>query len=470
MSSVRKTRKHRPFKNLFVATPDEQSPHFELHTPDEQPSPDERHTFDEKPARRSTRLWKWLAGLAILLVVVVWLAPVLIAHSPMMGWIVSSASSDLDGSVEVGSASLGWFSPITLSQIEVRDSQGQTVISIPQVEGDRSLMSLALDRSHLGKFRLEKPQLSVVLDDKGTNIQRLIAKYLEPSDKESSTVGVVIVDGTVTIEDRTGGRKAGDKWKIEGLNLEFDKPDGGDMTLAAKGSMPDGRQASRFDVALTMPAAADATNSLTAETVSLPLEKFAGLLAALAPQSGLAETELSGRLDAKIQCKWPNGDSAEGTSISVDTAVKNLRVAGPPLSGDRVELENLLAVGDLTWTQNGFSLETASVKCDLGSVALKGNLRVDSTDTASSKASNKTTATIESLGVLAPYARQSFKLEGDVDLARLANMLPNTLHIHKQTRVTSGKLKVSLSSGKGPKGMVWKGHIETSDLTAMRRG
>ena len=478
MSSVTQTGQHRPFKNLFEKSPDEQP------------------ARNGRPVRQPRRLWKWAGGATLLLVAAVWLTPVLIAHSPMMGWIVAGASSDLDGSVQVGSASLGWFSPVGLSKVEIRDSQGQTVMTIPQIDGDRALVSLAFNSSRLGKFRLEKPQLTVVLDDKGSNIQRLIAKYLEPKDDPSTTnVGVVIVDGTVAVEDRTAGKNAAGnkttnagKWRIEKLALDFDMPADGAMTLTASGNIPDGSQAGQsqagqsqagqsqagqFNVELNMPgtsaeASAKAANTLAVKTGSLPLEKLAGLINAFAPNAGLSASELAGRLDSKIECRWPCGGSTEGTTVSVDTAVKNLRLADPRLGSDRVALDNLLAVCDLSWQGDGFALEKASLDCDLGRLALAGSLRMDPTDTAG--ANKKDSASIDSLGVLAPYARQTFKLQGNLDLAHLAAMLPETLHIHEQTRVTAGSLTVALSSSKGPDGMVWQGSIETSDLTAMRRG
>ena len=97
-----------------------------------------------------------------------------------------------------------------------------------------------------------------------------------------------------------------------------------------------------------------------------------------------------------------------------------------------------------------------------------GRIEVDSKAGADTYATYA--AGTDLLGPLGPYMQQSFKLEGNLDIARLATMLPNTFHIHKQTTVSSGNLTVELSSQKGKDGMVWAGRIETSDLTAMRRG
>jgi len=61
-------------------------------------------------------------------------------------------------------------------------------------------------------------------------------------------------------------------------------------------------------------------------------------------------------------------------------------------------------------------------------------------------------------------------VEGRVDLARLAAMLPATLRIRPQTQVTSGQLQVSLQSGPGPQGVEWHGRVEASGLAAINAG
>lgn len=415
---------------------------------------------------RSPRRWKLAAGVILFVVAaIVWLAPFIIAHSPMLGWIVGIAAGDLDGSVQVGSASLGWFSPVGLSSVEVRDRNGAAVLTIPDVKGDRSLISLAMNGKQLGTFRLDKPQINVVVDEKGTNIERLIAKYLEPSDEASPSVGVVIIEGMVTVEDRTNGLKnaAAENWKIENLDLAFAMPDGeaAKMTLSVSGILADARQAGKFAVEAE-------SNRLAVKTGSLPLERITRLVSRIVPSLQETGLEMAGTLDCKAEFRWSEGGFSSGDmAVSMDAAAKGFGLTANSLGGDRVTLNELIAVGDFSRRDGRLTVEKAKVACDLGHAALLGAVAFDA---ATANAKTNAASGLADLGPLAPYAGQNFQLEGRLDVAKLAAMMPHTLHLHEQTKVTSGRLEVDLTSSKGKEGMVWTGRIATSDLTAMRRG
>src|SRR5438874_9557450 len=88
-----------------------------------------------------------LAALGLLLLI--WAAPVIAAWTPFVSWMSGKASDSINGSVTVGSASLGWFSPIILSNVEVRDADDQLVAQVPRIEGDRSLLMILIDPSDL---------------------------------------------------------------------------------------------------------------------------------------------------------------------------------------------------------------------------------------------------------------------------------------------------------------------------------
>src|ERR1051325_7852317 len=105
---------------------------------------------------------KWprrLLGLFGTLIVLVWAAPIIAGYTPLVGWACRHADAYIDGTVEAGGASLGWFSPMVLSDVTVRDAQGNVVGEIPRVVGDRSLLKLLLDRSDLGSFCLERAKI-----------------------------------------------------------------------------------------------------------------------------------------------------------------------------------------------------------------------------------------------------------------------------------------------------------------------
>jgi len=73
-------------------------------------------------ARKPRRWRKRLIGLLILLGVGVWVAPVAVARTGLRNRIARDALADLRGTVEVGGASLGWFSSLELRDVVVKDA------------------------------------------------------------------------------------------------------------------------------------------------------------------------------------------------------------------------------------------------------------------------------------------------------------------------------------------------------------
>ena len=364
----------------------------------------------------------------------------LVAHSPMLNWVVARAAADLNGTVAVGSASLGWFSPIGASQVEVRDAKGQPVLTVDQATGDASLLGILWNTARLGNFRLEKPKLQVVLTPQGSNVEDLIAKYLTGPSGEPLSIGLEIVDGTVAVQD-PGGRS----WTIEQLQLSLRTSAEGNrpLELAVKGVIPDGNTPGSFDVALKRDAASD----LVLNTKTLAIEKLDGLLARC---SGNAK--ISGRLTSRVEFRW--GGDAGAMHILADAEASPFSLVTPLLKTDRVQMKKLKADCKLTWQSGKVAVEQAKIDSDLGNVTLTGEFASGGGDSA---------------GAFDSFLRQTYHAQGRIDLARLATMLPETLHIHKETRVSSGELTVDLDSRRGQDGMSWKANVRTSDLTAMRQ-
>src|SRR5476651_1985515 len=100
-------------------------------------------------------------GLA-LLVLVLWFLPTFVAHSPILDWFVGKAVKDFNGTVSVGGASLGWFSPVVLRDVSVRDAAGEPLMMIPKMESEHTLLDFLRHPTDLGKIRCEKAALEVV--------------------------------------------------------------------------------------------------------------------------------------------------------------------------------------------------------------------------------------------------------------------------------------------------------------------
>ncbi len=189
----------------------------------------------QKP-RRHWRLWGGLVALALL----VWLLPAIAAHTPLLGWAVNKFAG-LNGTAEIQSASLGWFSPVAATGITVKDKQGKTVVSLNSLVGERSLAAILCDYTNLGRYHLGGLKVSVVLRDDGSNVEDLLANYLatpsqapQPASPSASfALGLDVTDGSVAIADQTVGQS----WQLSKLAVSLDLPKDPTAPLAVQASI-----------------------------------------------------------------------------------------------------------------------------------------------------------------------------------------------------------------------------------------
>ena len=120
---------------------------------------------DPSPTRRRGRRWLVrLAAVGLLLTLAVWFAPVVVAKTGLRQVVLARVFADLDGTVAAGGASLGWLSQVELRDVTVTDPSGLTVLRAERVTSSRTLLALALDRSDLGTFTVERPVLEVACE------------------------------------------------------------------------------------------------------------------------------------------------------------------------------------------------------------------------------------------------------------------------------------------------------------------
>ena len=430
---------------------------------------------NQAPRRVSRRPWILFAGVLVPLLVTIWLLPIVVAHSPLLNWVVARAASDLKGKVAVQSASLGWFSPPTLGGIDIRDPKGQPVMAIESFSADRWLLGMAWNVKKLGHLRLEKPILTLVVRDDGTNLEDVLAKYLASSTSFSPTADttIEIVDGQIDIQQL----RTGMTWRTEKVRLlctipaDHSKP----MELRAQGVVADRKHPGPFEVSCKIyssakeasgkPAAASPGVTTSAKSPAeavaaapsdqytlwaenLPLAMLEPLLARYAPG-----THMTGRLSASIQ------GAADGSldNLRVEGAVtaEEFRMATPLLGTDKLVLTRLEAGCQLAWQDRRLQMRRLTTHSDLGDLSAIGTL---------------------DLGVksgepwYAGLAKQAFEVRGNVELAKLAAILPSTLRIRKETQITAGQVVVTLASRPDAQGAVWSGRLDANQLAAVNQG
>src|SRR5438094_7040248 len=105
----------------------------------------------KKRRRWPRRLAIALAGYALLM----WVLPILLGWTPLRDKPLAMALPGLNGTVTSGSASLGWFSPVVYTNVEIRDPAGNLLASVAAIRTEKTLLQLALSQTDLGTIRIE---------------------------------------------------------------------------------------------------------------------------------------------------------------------------------------------------------------------------------------------------------------------------------------------------------------------------
>ncbi len=392
-------------------------------------------TQSAEPSAKPRRWWpRVVAGLFVLLLVAVWFAPAIVAKTALRNRIARSAAADLNGTLDVGDASLGWFSNIELRDITLTDPQGRIVARIPKITTSRTLLSLARDHSDPGEITIDHPTIDIVCEKNSTNLESVLQKLLAdtgvPSGPDRMPITVRVTDGILTLRDADSSRFT-----------EF-------RDLDALVSIP----ASRSE-ALTAKVTASAPNRIEADLsigetgrVKFAASNFA--LESLAPLLRRVEPSLSvaGTLTADITATW----GKDAASLDGTLGVKNLAVAGAVLKGDTIRLASAELPIRATLAGRTIHVERAELTTDVGTASLVGTFDPESFDKL--------------------LDRPGIKLDASVDVAKLALVLPKLLQIRDGTEVREGKLIVSVESKAGPDGTAWSGNVNASALKATREG
>src|SRR5262249_12425512 len=139
------------------------------------------------------------------------------------------ALAGLHGTVDAGGASLSWLGPIQYTDIEFRDSHGELLLAIPKIESEKSLLGILKNLNDLGMFRIERPQVSLLVRADGSNVEDVVSNGSTSSTSLTSTpsaagatvklpaLAIEIVDGSIKVADTTSGQQC----VVDKLNVKL---------------------------------------------------------------------------------------------------------------------------------------------------------------------------------------------------------------------------------------------------------
>lgn len=416
----------------------------------------------ESQSPRLRRLRRWLIGLPLLAVgtiVLLWSVPVIVAKTSLRQSIVSAALSDFEGSVTIGSASLGWLSPLLAHDIEARDGRGQPLGHVKSLRSEKSLLGLLSDPSQPGVFRVEEPKVQLVLRPDGSNWEDALAKLLsEPSQGAAVQKFTVQIEGG-TLEVRDAASETPWQWDDLRLAMQWDEAAPLPIKVRAAGLIGGGgRQSGPVSVDWAWkPGDTDATyygnGQLTLRGQSLPLAAFSSLA-----QRFLGDIQAQGTADCDALWQWTDGGQRQ--RMQIDRLETGPLVVRAPawLGSDVLRTDYLRGSAQLESAGTAWNVERLTVDSEFARLSAQGVLQAND---------------ITSMADWAQFVSQvpdvDLKLEGRVDVAKLAGMLPTTLNLRETTQVKSGLLNLSLESKAGNPPRL-AARLEATDLAAIENG
>ncbi|MFV1966300.1 MAG: hypothetical protein ACC628_12825 [Pirellulaceae bacterium] len=385
-----------------------------------------------------------------------WFAPTLIALSPLKQHLVGWATREFDGNVSVGSASLGWLSPVEVEGLVAEDSSGTRLAEISSLRTEKTLASLLLQRTELGVIYLQRPHIRCELRADGSNVEDALQAWLEAPKTQTATIGVElkIEDGVIEAAETATGRQ----WTVDDLDLLLTIPSGGavpaTLQLQAQVTEGEGVRATLEVEGQWQPPAGPGDGglgkgNLSVRTSALPLGLPAAVLKRLVPQ-----LHLTGLLTSDVQLAW-QGDDQQVRVAQMD--VEELTWTDPTWMGsDRLFIPLLRVTGEATRAGDTWRLRDFAVTSAVARLSASGTGAVPSL-----------AAGDWSRPILRAVSQAQLQADGSVDVAQLAAMMPHTLRIRQGTRISSGEVSLKFSSEPLSDGHRWSGRLLAENLAAV---
>ena len=393
----------------------------------------------QPPVRRRRRFLRASLVLLILLAILFWFTPAIIARTGLRHRIVDSALKDFNGTIRSGGASMSWFGTIEFTDVRMTEPSGRVAVTAPRVTTSKTLWQLAWNRDELGTFHIDNPEMVITFENGASNIEQWIANYTKddgtPPRPERLAFAIDTTNGKATV-------KGSPDTQLQNVGYSFRSPKSRAEPLEMRVTA-ETANGGKIDTHVRL----GETTAVELTAVAFPIGALAQVLPRVTP--GLAA---DGSLTADLRGKWKlPADKPASVELSGSANVSDLALRAPWLGAETLSMKTVALLKSEIATDSAGRIDVKSLKvlCDVGDASVSGvfDPAFDSTQ----------------------FSKQAgFEVSANIDLAKLAALLPKLLHIRGDTVIQRGSVGVTLKSEAGPAGTVWVGDVTTRDIEARR--
>jgi hypothetical protein len=333
----------------------------------------------------------------------------------------------------------------------VFDPQDTTVFEARSLTIDANLLSLLLRPSNPGKITITRPVVHLVLTEKGSNLETVLKPILESKEKSTLTkYQVSVIEGVVNIHDRVERRS----YQLQQLKVDLahDKQAAPPWEVDAAATLQ--TDAQRAGLTLAVRAGDDAggfdRGMLDCQVESVPLELVEPFL-----RRALPGARISGRAALHAHGVWGEGENRGTMALSGNLQARDLALTADCLGKDKLQLARIDVPCRLERRGTELRVDQLAIKTDVGQAAAQGSFLVKELTAAE---------------LTKALYNDNYRVEGDLNIAALAAMLPETMNIREGTRLTDGRVQLVVLGEPRRDGQAWEGRIETINLRATKQG
>ncbi|MCA9075756.1 MAG: hypothetical protein KDA93_12030 [Planctomycetaceae bacterium] len=319
---------------------------------------------DSPPQEPVRQRRKWppvlLTGLLIAIAALIWVAPQIAGRYLVQQGLNVEGPTEQTVHIKIGETSLGWLSPVTLSDVTVHDLEGQPLVQVATVVSDRPLWQLATNRTQPGRFIARQPEVRVLVREDGSNAADVINVITSTTDSDGySQLALTVEQGQVTATDAEGNELA----HIENLSLSVTDARRSERELNFELTADVQQQDKRLPVEAGFewaggPTADPLRSGKGSFAVTFPPLSMTSLATHL--QKWVPELDLrSGDVAGKMLAEW---DFSESQRVNAQGTLTATNVKGTITSGDESSREIDWPSEELTFAIEGdYSPESDSL-------------------------------------------------------------------------------------------------------------
>jgi hypothetical protein len=387
-------------------------------------------------------------------------APQIVAWSALRHHLPRLRLRGFEEEIRVGRASLSWWGPIELSDVELDSPDGKPCVTVKRVTEDRGVWTLLFRRQEPLHVRFEEPIVTLLVRPDGSNLEDAFAPVLShprpwrPNRERSFEV----VNGRIRISETTTGRTA--EWSDVTLKARTDPGQTVPAHLELTAKFADAPRAEPLRLVLDQSgpgldtAAPRGSWEAKLETADLPIAALGPILGRLVP-----DLDVSGTVTAEVDLHADRNANSTRTGLSAaewKMTTKDLQFACPGRIGaDRPMLGEARFEGKISADRSKCRIERLSLVTDVCRLTASGVFPIGGASPVEVQRHDG-----------AEPRDPDFNLDGELDIVGLARLLPATLAVREGARLTEGKVVVHAASRSREGRSEWSGSVETPRLAA----